>query len=111
MTQDPDTTVVMCKNVKGLGVTLDPSHFIYGPHQGASYEQVMQYVYHVHLRDTSKQSLHVRVGQGEVEYGRLVAQLARFKYHRALSVNMPPLEGIDHYAEMRKMRLLLESLL
>ena len=111
VTQDPDTTVVMCKNVKGLGITLDPSHFIYGPHRGGGYEQIMKYVCHVHLRDTSKQELHVRVGQGEVEYGRLITQLVKVKYDRALSVNMPPLEGIDHNAEMRKMRLLLESLL
>jgi hypothetical protein len=32
-------------------------------------------------------------------------------YDRALSVQMTPLEGYDHRAEMRKMRLLLESLL
>ncbi|OHB78257.1 MAG: xylose isomerase [Planctomycetes bacterium RBG_16_64_10] len=111
VTQDPDTTVVMCKNVKGLGVTLDPSHLIFGPHQGGSYEQIMNYVYHVHLRDTTKQQFQVRVGQGEVEYSRLIGQLARVKYDRALSVNMPPMPGIEHSGEMRKMRLLLESLL
>ncbi|MEK6247465.1 MAG: sugar phosphate isomerase/epimerase, partial [Planctomycetales bacterium] len=63
------------------------------------------------LRDTSKESLQVRVGQGEVEYGRLVNMLAQAKYNRALSIDIGPIEGIDHMAEMRKMRLLLESLL
>ena len=111
VTQDPDTTVVMCDNVKGLGVTIDPSHFIFGPHQGGSFDQLMKYVYHVYLRDSTKEKLQVRVGQGEVEYGRLISQLAKQKYDRALSVFMPPLEGIDHPSEMRKMRLLLESLL
>ena len=71
MTQDPDTAVVMCDSVKGLGLTLDPSHFIYGPHRGGSYEQVLRHVYHVRLRDTSKDQLQVRVGQGVVEYGKL----------------------------------------
>jgi hypothetical protein len=33
------------------------------------------------------------------------------KYDRALSVHMTPLEGFEHKPEMRKMRLLLESLL
>lgn len=111
ITQDPDTTGVMCNNVKGLGLTLDPSHFIFGPHQGSSYDQVMKYVCHVLLRDTTKQEFQVRIGQGEVEYGRLITQLGRIKYDRALTVSMQPLPGIDHNAEMRKMRLLLESLL
>ena len=32
-------------------------------------------------------------------------------YKRALCAHMPPLEGVDQVAELRKMRLLLESLL
>lgn len=113
ISQDPDTVVVLCQNVNGLGVTLDPSHFIYGPHQGASYSQVMKYVYHVQLRDTSKQSLQVRIGQGEIEYGRLVTQLNQADYNRALCVNVSETseDDVDHMAELRKLRLLLESLL
>jgi sugar phosphate isomerase/epimerase len=102
---------VICDSVKGLGLTLDPSHFIYGPHRGGSYEQVLRHVYHVRLRDTSKEQLQVRVGQGVVEYGKLIAQLGRFHYDRALSVDMLPMPDVDQFAEMRKMRLLLESLL
>lgn len=111
MTQDPDTAVVICDNVKGLGLTLDPSHYVAGPHQGRSYDKVLKYVRHVHLRDSSKQELQVRVGQGEIDYGKLMTQLAKEKYQRALSVHMPPLPGCDHHGEMRKIRLLLESLL
>jgi sugar phosphate isomerase/epimerase len=113
MTQTPETAVVLCDHVKGLCITLDPSHYVYGPHAGANYDQVMKHVCHVQLRDTSKERLQVRVGQGEVEYGRLVTQLAKVKYTRALCVNIIDEEDpeIDHMAEMRKMRLLLESLL
>ncbi|MEI8374347.1 MAG: sugar phosphate isomerase/epimerase [Planctomycetota bacterium] len=111
MTQDPVTAVVLCDNVKGLGITLDPSHYICGPHRCESYDQVIPHVYHVRLRDTSKDQLQVRVGQGLIEYGRLISQLARVRYDRALSVDIVPVEGIDHFAEMRKMRLLLESLM
>ncbi len=111
MTQDPDTAVVLCDNVKGLRLTLDPSHYVTGPHQGGSIEKVMRYVQHVHLRDSTKQKLHVRVGQGEIDYGKLITQLSKVGYDRALSVHMTPIEGHDHRAEMRKMRLLLESLL
>ena len=111
LSEDPDTAVVLCDNVKGLGVTLDPSHYICGPHTGRSYRQLMGYVYHVHLRDTSKDAMQVRVGQGEIEYGRLLSQLRKARYNRALSVHICEMEGVDHSAEMRKMRLLLESLL
>jgi sugar phosphate isomerase/epimerase len=111
MTQDPDTAVVLCDAVKGLGITLDPSHYICGPHAGGNYEQVLKHVVHVRLRDTSKDKFQVRIGQGEVEYGRLVTQLNKFHYNRALCVDMPAMPDVDHNAEMRKMRLLLESLL
>jgi len=111
LSEDPDTVVVLCDNVKGLGVTLDPSHYLCGPHKGRSYDQLMKYVHHVYLRDTSKTELQVRVGQGQMEYGRLVSQLRRVKYDRALCVDMKPIEGVEHVAELRKLRLLLESLL
>jgi len=111
MTEDPDTAVVLCDNVQGLGLALDPSHYVTGPRQGRDYAKVMSYVYHLHLRDSTKSNLHVRVGQGEVDYSRLISQLAAANYSRALSVQMAPIEGIEHRAEVRKMRLLLESLI
>jgi len=111
MTEDPDTAVVLCDNVKGLGLSLDPSHYIAGPRQGRDFSKVIPYVTHIHLRDSTKNKMHVRVGQGEVDYGRLISQLSNAGYDRALTVHMPPIEGYDHRAEMRKMRLLLESFL
>jgi sugar phosphate isomerase/epimerase len=111
VTQDPDTAVVLCDNVKGLGITLDPSHYVFGPHGNGGYEQVMKHVVHVQLRDTTKDTLQVRVGQGLVEYGKLVTQLSKVRYNRALSVVIQPMADVDHNAEMRKLRLLLESLL
>ena len=111
ITQDPATVKVLCDNVKGLGVTLDPSHFICGPHGGGNYDQILEYVIHVRLRDTTKDQLQVRVGQGDIEYGRLVSQLAKHHYSRALCVDIQPMADVDQAAEMRKIRLLLESLL
>jgi sugar phosphate isomerase/epimerase len=111
MTENPDTAAVLCDNVKGLGITLDPSHYIFGPHGGVNYQPVMKHVYHVRLRDTTKDQLQVCIGQGEVEYGRLVNQLNKVHYDRALCVDMQPMPEVDQLTEMRKMRLLLESLL
>ena len=111
LSQDPDTVAVLCDNVKGLGLTFDPSHYICGPHAGRSIDKLMKYTFHVHLRDTKKDQLQVRIGQGEIEYGRLIQQLQRVNYNRALSVHITEMPEVDHYVELRKMRLLLESLL
>ncbi|MCP4190493.1 MAG: sugar phosphate isomerase/epimerase [Planctomycetaceae bacterium] len=111
LSEDPDTVVVLCDNVKGLGVTLDPSHYICQPTGSRNYDKLFKYTYNVHLRDTSKDELQVRVGQGEIDYGKLINMLRRVRYDRGLCIEMKPFEDIDHTAELRKLRLLLESLL
>ena len=111
MTQDAETTASLCRNVPGLRVTFDPSHFIYGHKKPASWERILEYVCHVHLRDTKPDAFQVRIGQGNVEYSKIFSQLERVGYKRAVSVHLPPLPNVDQVAELRKMRLLLESLL
>lgn len=113
MSQDPDTAVSICDTVRGLGITLDPSHFVIGPHKNSHYDQVFRHVCHVQLRDSTKEQLQVRVGQGVIEYGRIVAMLGRVGYNRALSVDIhpDPQAEWDHAGELRKLRLLLDSLL
>lgn len=111
LSEDPDTVKVLCDNVKGLGLTLDPSHYLCGPCPNKSLDKIMEFVFHVHLRDSKKNQLQVRVGQGEIEYGRIVSQLAKVGYAHALSVQMPPMPELDQRAELRKLRLLLETLL
>lgn len=111
LSEDPDTLMVLCDNVHGLGVTLDPSVYMVGPAQGKSLDRILKYVYHVHLRDSKKDVFQVSVGQGEVDYGKLISQLEREKFDRALSVHITPMEGIDHRVELRKLRRLLDSLL
>lgn len=111
ISEDPDTVGVLCDHVKGLGVALDPSHFHYGANAGRSFDQILKYTCHVYLRDTNRENLQVRVGQGDIEYGRLVNMLLQAKYNRALSVDIQPMPGVDQMAELRKMRLLVESLL
>ncbi len=114
LTELPDAAVELCKRVPGLGLTLDPSHFIAGPNQGAPFDVVYPYVRHVCLRDTGRGpgQFQVRVGQGEVEYGRIVTQLARFQYDRLLSVAMHDVAdaAIPMEPEVRKLKFLLESL-
>jgi sugar phosphate isomerase/epimerase len=111
ITDTPDTVGSLCKNVKGLGVTLDPSHYIYNFSKPKDYESILPHVCHIRLRDTTPKHFQTRIGQGIVEFGRLVVQLNKVDYRRALCVDLAPLPNVDPLAELRKMRLLLESLL
>ena len=114
LTENPTTAVELCHRVSGLGLTLDPSHYVAGPNQGRNFDQVLPYVRHVRLRDTGRgpEQFQVRVGQGEIEYGRIVGQLARFHYERCLTVDVRDLpEGpFSMEPEVRKLKYLLESL-
>ncbi len=115
LTEDPAKALELCERVPGLGLTLDPSHLIAGPHQGQPFDALFPYVRHVHLRDTGRgpEQFQVRVGQGEVEYGRIVAQLARHGYNRLLTVAIHDIPDAPFAmdAEVRKLKYLLESLI
>ncbi len=111
LSEDPDTLMVLRNNIDGLGITLDPSVFIAGPVKNKSLDKILKFVYHVHLRDTKPDRFQVSVGQGSVDYAKLIAQLERDNYDRALSVHISPMEGLEHRVELRKLRRLLETLL
>ena len=113
LTHDAATTKSLCDNVPGLGITLDPSHLLLESSQAkiGNLEDLLPKVVHVRLRDSTTKELQVRIGQGEIEYGRLVTQLEKVKYNSALCVDLATLPDVEQNAEMRKMRLLLESLL
>jgi sugar phosphate isomerase/epimerase len=110
LSEDPDTLMVLCNNVDGLGITLDPSVYIAGSAKGKNLDRILKFVCNVHLRDTRPDAFQVSVGQGEIDYGKLVTQLEREKYDRALTVHVSPMEGLDHRVELRKLRRLLETL-
>jgi sugar phosphate isomerase/epimerase len=115
LTSDPRAAVALCQAVPGLGLTLDPSHYLNGPYQSANFDEVYPFVQNVHFRDTGKKpgEFQVRVGQGQIEYGKIVSQLERHGYNRALTVAI--LDSLDNHfdveVEVRKLKLLLESLL
>jgi sugar phosphate isomerase/epimerase len=111
LTETPSTVGSICKSVKGLGVTLDPSHYIFNHTKPVDYDMILDQVCHVRLRDTTPTQFQVRIGQGVLEFGRLVIQLNKVNYRRALCVDLAELPNIDPLAELRKMRLLVESLL
>lgn len=111
LSADPDTVSVICGHVDGLGLSLDPSHYIYGQEKELNYEKLLNYVQAVYLRDSTKDDLQVRIGQGVIDYGKLINLLRKEGYDRGLVVDVGRQDDVDHMGEIRKMRLLLESLL
>lgn len=112
VTEDPQTAVELCQSVRGLGLTLDPSYYLCGPHRNQSWDPLYPHVYHVLLRDSNEKDVQVQVGLGEVDYAKLISQLERENYTRSMSVDFYP-ELMDEQTrplEMRKIRLLLETL-
>ncbi len=114
LTEDPDAAVWLCEQVPNLGLTLDPSHYHTGPFQAKGYDQVFPFVRHAHLRDTGRgaNQFQVRVGQGEIEYGRIITLLERHDYDRALAVDVRDIPDAPFAMEpeVRKLKYLLESL-
>jgi sugar phosphate isomerase/epimerase len=115
LTADPAVALALCKSVPGLGVTLDPSHYVLGPFAGRNYDDLFPFVQNAHFRDTGKNpgEEQVRIGQGKVDYARIVTILERHGYNRSLTVALHN-QGdcpFDVEVEVRKMKLLLESLI
>lgn len=114
LTEQPATAVELCQRIPGLGLTLDPSHYIAGPNQNRNFDSVYPFVRHLRLRDTGRgtEQFQLRVGQGEVEYGRITGQLTRYRYDRALTVDIRdiPDSAFAMEPEVRKLKFLLESL-
>ena len=112
LTADPVRAAELCRRVPGLGLTLDPSHYLLGTQPIQDFDELFPFVRHVRLRDTSPDRLQVRVGQGQVEYGRIISQLSRERYDRALAVDIhdAPEPGYPMEPEVRKLKYLLESM-
>jgi sugar phosphate isomerase/epimerase len=115
VTADPAGAAELCRRVRGLGLTLDPSHYHHTPHGPLGFDEVFPHVRHVRLRDTgtTPDLFQVRVGQGEVEYGRILSLLDRGRYDRALTVDIRdvPDSPFPVGPEVRKLKYLLESLI
>ncbi|MEQ9410186.1 MAG: sugar phosphate isomerase/epimerase [Fuerstiella sp.] len=113
LSEDPHTAIELCQSVRGLGVTLDPTFFTCTPRGEVNFDVVFPHVSHVQLRDTSLKELQVPAGLGEIDYNRIIAALRHEGYSRTLAVDLLPrtMQGEERLLELRKLRLLLESLL
>jgi sugar phosphate isomerase/epimerase len=111
VTADPAGALELCRRVPGLGLTLDPTHYLIGPHRTDQYDDLYAHVRHVRLRDSRPDHFQMRVGQGEIEYGKILNQLTRHRYERAVSVDIHDDVTAANEPEVRKLKYLLDSMI
>ncbi len=113
LAEDVSCAAELCRRVPGLGITLDPSHFTTRNQTEDGCDPLYPFVKHVRLRDSGNKpdQFQLRIGQGSIEYGRIIGQLDRCRYDRALSVDIRDLPGnpFPVEPEIRKLKHLLES--
>lgn len=112
LTEDPLTATELCQSVKGLGITLDPTCYIFRP-EPVAWDMVFEHTLHCHLRDSSSTEAQVSCGLGDADFNRITATLEGLHFDRWLCVDLLPqtMSGEERLLELRKLRLLLESML
>lgn len=111
VTEDPAVAAEIARQVPGLGLTLDPSHYYAGPLQSGDFEAVLPYVRHVHLRDAGRswEEIQLPVGAGRVEFGRLFTLLRETGYRGDLGIEyIDSIGAIDVEREALAMKALVE---
>jgi len=114
-TEDPEVALRYASEVQGLGLTLDPTHFAVRPHHWQQgFKDLMPHVRHMHLRPSGRSwdEVQLAVGEGIIDFGELIEDLRMAGYGGALSVEyVRGIPGVDHEAEARRLRDLVEALL
>lgn len=84
--------------IRGLGLTLDPSHYAIGPYWEAGYDDLLPHVRHVHLRQAGDgwENVQRPVDDGKIDVAGFIADLRDAEYDGALAVEyIDSLDGVD----------------
>ncbi|HOW69092.1 MAG TPA: sugar phosphate isomerase/epimerase [Phycisphaerae bacterium] len=105
ITELPADAERLCKEVPGLGLTLDPSHYYAGPNQGRSFDALYPLVQGTGFRagGMSWDTIQMPWGEGPIDFAGIVAKLEAAGYKGFYVVEY--LEGfntLDPLAEARK---------
>jgi sugar phosphate isomerase/epimerase len=105
VTERPDVAVKLCKEVPGLGLTLDPSHYYAGPHQGGSFDELYPLARGTGLRagGMSWEKVQLPWGEGPIDFALVVRKLEAAGYKGYYAAEY--IEGfnqVDALAESRK---------
>lgn len=77
LTEHPADAVWLCEQAKGVGLTLDPSHYYAGPNQGKDFKVVYPYVAGTGLRagGMSWATVQIPWGEGPIDFAAIIRDL------------------------------------
>ncbi|MFN4179892.1 MAG: sugar phosphate isomerase/epimerase family protein [Armatimonadota bacterium] len=113
--ENPQVALTLVERVKGLKITLDPSHFAIQGLRLDDYRFLLPHVAHVHFRDAGSKGwneVQVPMGKGQVEFVAIVKALKEIGYDGAISCEYIDTIGeLDIRENLRALRSLLLSLI
>ncbi len=82
ITERPSDALWLCREVPGLGLTLDPSHYYAGPNQGANFDALYPFVQGTGFRagGASWAEIQLPWGQGPIDFAAVVRKLQAAGY-------------------------------
>jgi len=114
--QTPQDAVRLCRDVPGLGLTLDYSHFIDPGYVQAEVEALHPFARHFHARQAVRGKRVEAVERGSIDFQRILSLLKRDNYQGIIAVEYVECEttrqcGVDVWTETPKMKSELERLM
>jgi sugar phosphate isomerase/epimerase len=82
ITERPADALWLCQQVPGLGLTLDPSHYYAGPHQGGNFDALYPFVRGTGFRAGGMSWAEIQLpwGQGPIDFAAVVRKLEAAGY-------------------------------
>lgn len=114
--QDPRQAADLCRDVPGLGLTLDYSHFIDPGYSQSEVEPLHPFARHFHARQAARNKRVESVEKGSIDFERIVSLLKRDGYPGIIAVEYVECQttrdcGVDVWKETPRMKSELERLI
>lgn len=108
VTEIPAEAEKICREIPGLGLTLDPSHYYAGPNQGRSFENLYPYVMNTGFRagGMTPQTIQMPWGEGPIDFTTIVRALEARGYRGFYVVEY--LEGLGNVDSVASSKAFLE---
>ena len=114
--QGPREAALLCRDVAGLGLTLDYSHFIDPGYSQCEVELLHPFARHFHARQAARKRRVETVDKGTIDFERIISLLRRDRYEGIIAVEYVECQttrdcGIDVWKETPRMKSELERLI